>query len=230
MPTDTVCGVGVAVGAAESPAPLFRAKRRPADKPVAWLVGSVGDLSRYGRSVPDYARVLAEAFWPGALTLVVSASDEVPAAFQSAAGTIGLRMPACEDTLALIAAAASPLAVTSANFSGAPAPLAVRDVDEAFVARTAGVFGGVRPCPVRQCPGGVSHLPGDPLCEAPHDLSKHETPLRGTVSPSAAGNGTKTPATGALPLPSTVLDCTGSAPRLLREGALGWETLKGALS
>ncbi|WP_304426937.1 L-threonylcarbamoyladenylate synthase [uncultured Adlercreutzia sp.] len=187
MPTDTVCGVGVAVGAAESPAPLFRAKRRPADKPVAWLVGSVGDLDRYGRSVPDYARVLAEAFWPGALTLVVSASDEVPAAFQSAAGTIGLRMPSCDDTLALIAGAASPLAVTSANFSGALAPLAVCDVDEAFAARTAGVFEG-------------------------------------------AGNGTDTPAPGAPPLPSTVLDCTGSAPRLLREGALDWETLKGALS
>lgn len=193
MPTDTVCGVGMAVGVAESPAPLFRAKCRPADKPVAWLVGSIGDLDRYGRAVPDYARVLAEALWPGALTLVVSASDEVPVAFQSAAGTIGLRMPACDDTLALIAAAASPLAVTSANFSSAPAPLAVHDIDEAFAARTAGVFGGA-------------------------------------ISQSPCGNGSETPSPAAPAQPSTVLDCTGSAPRLLREGALGWETLKGALS
>ena len=62
---------------------------------------------------------IRDSFWPGGLTLVVRASDAVPPAFQSPAGTIGLRMPASEAALGLIRAAGCPLAVTSANLSGA---------------------------------------------------------------------------------------------------------------
>lgn len=133
FPTDTVYGVGVAVGAAKSPQVLYDLKHREDKKPIAWLVGSHDDLARYGRAVPEFASVLARTFWPGPLTLVVNASDEVLPAFRSAEGTIGLRMPANETALALVRAAGVPVATTSANPSGMKAPRTWDAVDESIL-------------------------------------------------------------------------------------------------
>lgn len=142
MPTDTVYGLGVAVGAVDDPGLLFRLKGRPAGKAVAWLVEGPRALDRYGAGVHPWVHRLARRFWPGGLTLVVRASEEVPPAFRSPEGTIGLRMPASPEALALIAAVGSPLAVTSANLSGAPAASVPELLDIDLVARTAGVLEG----------------------------------------------------------------------------------------
>ena len=104
FPTETVYGLGVSVEAAASPEALYDLKERDRGKPVSWLVGGVDDLDRYGAHVPDLARRLARAYWPGPLTLIVEASDAVPAAFRSAAGSIGLRMPDNDTALELIEA------------------------------------------------------------------------------------------------------------------------------
>ena len=127
FPTDTVYGVGVAVRYAETPGEVFRLKRRNPDKPVAWLVGSVDDLDRYGVDVPEEARCLVTERWPGALTVVVKASESVPLPYQSSRGTIGLRMPANDAALELIRQA-GPLATSSANLAGGVAPRAFRDI------------------------------------------------------------------------------------------------------
>ena len=55
FPTDTVYGIAVLPSACESPALLYQLKRRPTEKPVAWLVGGIEDLLLYGRDVPEYA-------------------------------------------------------------------------------------------------------------------------------------------------------------------------------
>ena len=128
FPTDTVAGVGVAVGSSDSPKALADLKGRPSDKPIAWLVGGPVALDAYGAAVPGYARRMAQKWWPGGLTLIVHASPAVPRAFCSKEGTIGLRMPDCERALDLIARAGSPLATTSANLSGEPSPRCVADV------------------------------------------------------------------------------------------------------
>ena len=122
FPTETVYGLGVSVEAAASPEALYDLKERDRGKPVSWLVGGVDDLDRYGAHVPDLARRLARAYWPGPLTLIVEAGDAVPAAFRSAAGSIGLRMPDNDTALELIEAVGCPLATTSANISGLQAP------------------------------------------------------------------------------------------------------------
>ena len=127
FPTDTVYGLGVAVHAAQDCSQLYDIKKRPDGKPVAWLVGSIDDLARYGTDVPDWALDLARAHWPGALTLIVRASDAVPRAFQSEEGTIGLRMPANDAALELIRQV-GPLATSSANLAGGVAPRAFRDI------------------------------------------------------------------------------------------------------
>lgn len=211
FPTDTVFGLGVSVSAAPAPQLLYDLKHRDAGKPVAWLVEGPEALDVYGRDVPAYARRLAETFWPGGLTLVVRASDAVPAAFQSPAGTIGLRMPASEAALGLIRAAGCPLAVTSANLSGAADTARAEDLDRALVARTAGVY---------LSDDSLSHsaatgTAGD--SDAPSASARFAASDR-LVPPPASGTA------------STVLDCTGEVPRVLRAGALTLDDLKGCLS
>lgn len=134
FPTDTVAGVGVSISAAPTPAPLFSLKHRPADKPIAWLVGSSSALDVYGVAVPGYARQIALAWWPGPITLIVHASPAVPSAYRPAGQTIALRMPDCRDTLDLIERVGCPLATTSANFAGSPAPRSVAQVNPVFSA------------------------------------------------------------------------------------------------
>ncbi len=118
FPTDTLYGLGVSVLHAPSPEKLFAIKHRDPGKPIAWLVGSVEDLSKYGKVVPDFAFALARTFWPGPLTIIVKASDQVPEAFRSKEGTIGLRMPANPTAHKLISQLGCPIATTSANLSG----------------------------------------------------------------------------------------------------------------
>ena len=133
FPTDTVYGLGIAVEHASSPSALYALKQRAADKPIAWLVDGPDALDRYGADISEQARELVRAQWPGALTVIVKAGPAVPAAFQSHAGTIGLRRPDDEVALALIGAVGCPLATTSANRSGGPDPRCFSDVDPQLI-------------------------------------------------------------------------------------------------
>lgn len=134
FPTDTLFGLGVSVLHAPSPEILYAIKHREKRKPIAWLVGGIDDLQRYGKVVPDFAFALARTFWPGPLTIIVKASNEVPEAFRSAEGTIGLRMPANETAHALISQLGCPIATTSANLSGQKNTIAFDEIDPSIFA------------------------------------------------------------------------------------------------
>lgn len=137
LPTDTVYGLGISPLHCESPEVLYSLKHREAHKPIAWLIADVDDLALYGTDIPPYALELARKFWPGALTLVVKASPRVPSAYQSEAGSIGLRVPAHDDTRELIRVLGSPLAVTSANLSGEQAAFSLASLDPRLQERIA---------------------------------------------------------------------------------------------
>lgn len=139
FPTDTVYGVGVSVLHAESPHAIYDVKRRQAGKPVAWLVADASALELYGQDVPAYALELAERHWPGALTIIVKASSKVPMAFRSQEGTIGLRMPASDTALSLIRAVGCPVATSSANTSGQPAPRLASEISPEVLQRVSAV-------------------------------------------------------------------------------------------
>ncbi len=141
FPTDTVYGVGVAVGLAPSPQAIFSAKRRDAGKAIPWLVGNKGALSLYGRDLSQLAIDMASQFWPGPLTLIVKAGDNVPAAFRAKDDTIALRMPNDPVALALIERVGFPLATSSANFQGGRPPKTMPDIDPAFAEQAAVVLG-----------------------------------------------------------------------------------------
>lgn len=139
FPTDTVVGLGVSVEAADSPRVLYDIKERDEGKPIAWLVGGPQDLGRYGADVSEVAFELARRHWPGALTLIVRASDAAPRAFCSAEGTVGLRMPDHLVALDLIRMAGCPLATTSANIAGEPAPRTLDGLDARIAQRASSV-------------------------------------------------------------------------------------------
>lgn len=132
LATDTVYGLA-AMPSTLGYKRIFELKRRDAQQVLPWLVGSVDDLERYGEDVPVYAHKLAQAFWPGGLTLVVRASGEARALGSVADdGTVALRMPDEPFALRLLGELDAPLACTSANLHGLPAPQCLADVDSSM--------------------------------------------------------------------------------------------------
>lgn len=129
LATDTVYGLA-AMPSTLGYKRIFELKHRDAQQVLPWLVGNPGDLNRYGEDVPVYAHKLAKAFWPGGLTLVVRASNEARALGSVADdGTVALRMPDEPFALKLLEELGAPVACTSANLHGLPAPQRLADVD-----------------------------------------------------------------------------------------------------
>lgn len=118
LPTDTVYGIAASVDHPAAIERIFSIKGRAGTKALPVLIDDVAQLDRFSVALSAQARELAAMFWPGALTIVVQAADWVPDAILRGGGTVGLRMPACADTLAIIAGTGGALVVTSANRSG----------------------------------------------------------------------------------------------------------------
>ncbi len=120
LPTDTVYGLAVALDADNGLGRLFAAKDRPLDRAIVLLLADHRQAETVGVLDPA-AHVLAAAFWPGGLTLVVPQRPDaaLPAELTGGSATIGLRLPA-HDAPRAIALALGPLPVTSANRSGEP--------------------------------------------------------------------------------------------------------------
>jgi L-threonylcarbamoyladenylate synthase len=136
VPTDTVYGIGCAPSNPEAIDRLFEAKRRPRSLVLPVLVDDVAAAERLA-VMDDRAHRLAERFWPGALTLVLPRSEESASwLLGEERETIGLRVPASDTALALLRTA-GPLAVTSANLSGAPALATCEEVRAVFATAVA---------------------------------------------------------------------------------------------
>lgn len=120
MPTDTVYGIGADAFDSEAVAALLAAKGRGRDMPVPVLVGSWHTIDGLVYTVPHAARELIQAFWPGALSLVVRQAPSLQWDLGDAHGTVMLRMPLQPVAIELLREV-GPMAVSSANISGQPA-------------------------------------------------------------------------------------------------------------
>ena len=120
MPTDTVYGIGADAFDGEAVASLLAAKGRGRDMPVPVLVGSWHTIEGLVYSVPNSARELIRAFWPGALSLVVRQAPSLQWDLGDAGGTVMMRMPLHPVAIELLREV-GPMAVSSANISGRPA-------------------------------------------------------------------------------------------------------------
>ncbi|MDR2452283.1 MAG: threonylcarbamoyl-AMP synthase [Candidatus Accumulibacter sp.] len=104
FPTETVYGLGADAANPAALARIFAAKGRPADHPLIVHLPGAGHLEQWARDIPPAARKLAEAFWPGPLTLILARSPDVPRAVTGGQETVGLRVPAHPLALALLSA------------------------------------------------------------------------------------------------------------------------------
>lgn len=120
VPTETVYGLGADGLNEDAVLRIFEAKGRPQDNPLILHVPDAGWLARYCEDVPDAAYRLAEAFWPGPLTMILKKKPAVPLRTTGGLDTVGMRCPDHAVTRAIIAAAGVPVAAPSANTSGRP--------------------------------------------------------------------------------------------------------------
>jgi len=132
VPTETVYGLAGNGLDADAVARIYEVKGRPARKPLSLLVPDLDVAGSVCMEIPESARQLADAFWPGPLTLVLPCNDAVPEIVTAGGGTIGVRCPDHPMTLEFLRLAGVPAAAPSANFSDMPSPKSARDVLDYF--------------------------------------------------------------------------------------------------
>lgn len=176
FPTDTVYGLGALAHDNAAIESIYAAKNRPLEKAIPILIGDLSDLEKVGSDIPNMALLFASRFWPGPLTCVIPKKPSLPPAV-SATSTVAVRIPNHPDALALLRAV-GPMAVTSANISGAQNPATAQEVYDQLNGRIPLILDGGK------TPGGI---------------------------------------------PSTLVDCTGTSPVILREGPITLENLISAL-
>ena len=167
FPTDTVYGLGASLLVPDAIEQLFIVKNRPHGKAIPVLIGDPGDITKVSYKINYLAMRLAEAFWPGPLTLIIPRHPSLPRII-SPTDTVGVRMPNHPFAISLLNQS-GPLATTSANLTGAPSTMTALEVKKQLNGRIPLILDGGR------TPGGV---------------------------------------------PSTVVDCTGKEPKILRPGPI----------
>lgn len=174
LPTDTVYGVAADAFSAPAVGALLAAKGRGRDYPVPVLIADRNVLHGLVTVAPEPALALAERFWPGALTIIVTYSPALAWDLGETGGTVAVRVPDCPVTQQILALT-GPLAVSSANRHGRPPAASVADA-------------------TRQLGSDVGlYLDGGPVGGGPA---------------------------------STIVDCTLSPPRIVRQGAIGIDAIR----
>lgn len=128
LPTETVYGLAADASSPVAVERIFRVKGRPPQHPLIVHVGEVADLPRWARTIPDDARRLAEALWPGPLTLVLPRHPSVPDVVTGGLDTVAVRVPSHPVARRILAAFGGGLAAPSANRFGRVSPTTAGDV------------------------------------------------------------------------------------------------------
>ncbi|MFV0465846.1 MAG: L-threonylcarbamoyladenylate synthase [Lachnospiraceae bacterium] len=132
FPTETVYGLGADALQEQAAKKIYAAKGRPSDNPLIVHIADISDLDRIAMEIPREAYLLAEAFWPGPLTMVLKKNDNVPGTTTGGLQTVAVRMPSHPVALELIRKSGCLLAAPSANRSGRPSPTNAEHVYEDF--------------------------------------------------------------------------------------------------
>jgi L-threonylcarbamoyladenylate synthase len=136
-PTDTVYGLGATIDNLDAIERIYKVKSRAFSSPLIALVSkkeSVKKIAELGEN-REAVEKLMDAFWPGALTIILEKKDVIPAEMVSGTNTVGIRMPNLDISLEIIEACGGILATTSANISGNPSAKCFEDLDEKLLER-----------------------------------------------------------------------------------------------
>ena len=170
IPTETVYGLAADALNPTAVAAIFAAKERPMDNPLIVHIGDMRDWAPLVKGIPPAAKKLADAYWPGPLTIILPAADRIPAEVTGGLSTVAVRFPAHPIAQAVILQSGCPLAAPSANRSGSPSPTNALRVMEDMQGRIAAVLDGgdcdvgvestvidmSRPIPRLLRPGGIT--------------------------------------------------------------------------
>lgn len=122
FPTETVYGLGADALSGRSSAKIYKAKGRPSDNPLIIHIARFEDIYRIVKNVPEEAKILADRYWPGPLTMIFGKSDIVPLETTGGLDTVAVRFPSHPVAKAFIKASGGFIAAPSANISGRPSP------------------------------------------------------------------------------------------------------------
>lgn len=128
FPTETVYGLGANALNEEAAKKIYAAKGRPSDNPLIAHISCMEELEPLVKEIPEAGRKLAEAYWPGPLTMIFPKSSIVPYGTTGALETVAVRMPSDPVASRLIHLAKVPVAAPSANTSGRPSPTTAQHV------------------------------------------------------------------------------------------------------
>ena len=165
FPTETVYGLGADGLNREAVAKIFQAKGRPGDNPLILHISALDQITPLiACELSPVAKKMADAFWPGPLTMIFPKSARVPENVSAGLSTVAIRFPAHPDAQRLIAAAETPIAAPSANRSGKPSPTTANHVFEDMDGRIPLILDG------GECLVGVESTVVDMTGPVPHIL------------------------------------------------------------
>ena len=207
FPTETVYGLGADAGNPEAVRRIFAAKGRPADHPVIVHLQHAAQITDWARDVPEAARKLAAAFWPGPLTLILPRATHVDDVVTGGQDSVGLRVPSHPVARELLAAFGGGIAAPSANRFGRISPTTAKHVADDLGDSVALILDG-GPCaigiestivaftgdqPVLLRPGGIGVLAlaralGQPLADPDATAPRASGTLASHYAPRTPAN------------------------------------------
>ena len=147
IPTETVYGLAADALNGEAVAKIFKAKGRPMDNPLIVHIADISQWKQLVREIPENAKKLAQAYWPGPMTIILPKANCIPDEVSAGLETVGVRFPVHPAAQAVIQAAGTPLAAPSGNLSGKPSPTTAHTMLEDMDGRIDAVVDG-GPCQV----------------------------------------------------------------------------------
>ncbi len=142
FPTETVYGLGGDALDQHAAAKIYAAKGRPSDNPLIVHIADTDAVYKLAKEVPDKAKLLMEAFWPGPLTIILPKKEIVPDGTTGGLNTVAIRMPSHPVALSLIRESGLYIAAPSANTSGRPSPTLADHVMEDMKGRIEMILDG----------------------------------------------------------------------------------------
>jgi len=160
-PTETFYGLGADIGNAQALDRIYTIKGRDFNKPISIIIGSRGDLKTFARDITPAAEILMDRFWPGGLTLLFTASRNVPEKLTAKTGKIGIRLSSNSIATLLAQHLSGAITATSANRSGQNECVSIEEVRDSIGECADAVIDGGR------TPGGLGSTIVDATVEPP---------------------------------------------------------------
>lgn len=142
FPTETVYGLGANALNDEAVKKIFIAKGRPSDNPLIVHIDDFSKIDRYVEEVTLNAKKLADAYWPGPMTLILRKKSVIPNSVSAGLDTVGIRIPESEEARVFLCECDVPVAAPSANLSGSPSPTTYHHVVDDMLGRVDAIING----------------------------------------------------------------------------------------